>query len=392
MKLPKKIGQSLAVLTFAISALAPVHAQLKIGHIGSMSGPLGALGVDQYDGFMLRVAQSDGKLGGQAVEVLRADDQSKPEVGLQVARELVEKDKVDIVVGITASNVINAVFPYVVEHQVPLIGTNGGPSPFAGEKCSPWFVSTAFQNDGAHEGAGQEAHNRGYKNVAVIAPNYQAGKDAVAGFKRFYKGQLADELYPSLGQNDFSAEITQLAATAPDAIYAFLPGAMGINFIKQYSQAGMMDKFPLLSSFTIDDITIPALRDAAVGSLVSTHWVSGASNKESLDFIKAFQSKYDRTPSSYAMQGYDAAVLIDQALQASPDAAKDSKALMQAMRTAKLASPRGEVVFERNGFPVQDYSIWKVVSKGNGEVGFEQQSVALKAHHDAYVDQCLLKP
>ncbi|MCB5364456.1 ABC transporter substrate-binding protein [Pusillimonas sp. CC-YST705] len=392
MKLPKKIGLSLALLSMAIAASTTVHAQIKVGHIGSMSGTLGALGVDQYDGFMLRVAQGDGKLGGQAVEVLRHDDQSKPEVGLLIARELVEKDKVDVVVGITASNVINAVFPYVVEKEVPLIGTNGGPSPFAGERCSPWFVSTAFQNDGPHEGAGQEAHNRNYKKVAVIAPNYQAGKDAVSGFKRFYKGELAEELYPGLGQNDFSAEITQLAATAPDAIYAFLPGAMGINFIKQYSQAGLMDKFPLLSSFTVDDITIPALRDAAVGSLVSTHWVSGASNKESLAFIEAFKNKYGRTPSSYAMQGYDAATLIHQALESEPEAAKDKQALMKLMRNMKLASPRGELTFERNGFPIQDYSIWKVVSQGNGKVAFEQQGVALKAHHDAYVSQCPLKP
>lgn len=390
MKLSQKLGLGLAVLTLAASVAAPVQAQLKIGHIVTLSGALGALGADQYDGFMLRVDQNDGKLGGQSVQVLRADDQGKPETGLQVAREFVEKDNVDIVVGITASNVINAVFPYIVGKQVPLIGTNGGPSPFAGEKCSPWFVSTAFQNDGPHEGAGQEAHNRGYKNVAVIAPNYQAGKDAVAGFKRFYKGELADEIYPALGQNDYSAEITQLAASSPDAIYVFLPGAMGINFVKQYSQAGLMDKFPLLSSFTIDDITIPALRDAAVGSRVSTHWVSGATNQRSLEFIEAFKTKYGRTPSNYAMQGYDAAALIDETIKNSPEAAKDKAALIKAMRAATLDSPRGEITFERNGFPVQDYSIWKVVSKGGGEVGFEHESVALKAHHDAYVGQCSL--
>lgn len=392
MKLPSKLGFGLAVLTMAVSAATTANAQLKIGHMGAMSGPLAALGHDQYDGFMLRIEQGDGKLGGQEVEVVQVDGQSKPDVGLQAARELVQREKVDIVVGMTASNVINAVFPYVVDHEIPLIGTNGGPSPFAGEKCSPWFMSTAFQNDGPHEGAGQEAQNRGYKNVAIIAPNYQAGKDAVAGFKRFYKGEVAEELYPGLGQNDFAAEITQLTTAAPDAIYAFLPGAMGINFIKQYSQAGMMDKFPLLSSFTIDDITIPALRDAAVGSMVSTHWVSGASNPESQKFIKAFQAKYKRTPSSYAMQGYDAASLIDLALKSSPTAAQDKKELMKAMHSAKLASPRGELTFERNGFPIQDYSIWKVVSKGSGEVGFEMQNVSLAAHKDAYVAQCPLKP
>jgi len=391
MKLLSKTKLSLAVGAMALMAATAANAQLKIGHIGAMSGVLAALGADQYDGFMLRVAEGDGMLGGQKVDVVRVDAQSKPEVGLQVARELVEREDVDIVVGMTASNVINAVLPYVTKAEVPLIGTNGGPSPFAGAQCSPWFISTAFQNDGAHEAAGQEAQNRGYKNVVVIAPNYQAGKDAVAGFKRFYKGQLADEIYPGLGQNDFAAEITQVSAADPDAVYAFLPGAMGINFIKQYSQAGMMDKYPLLSSFTVDDITVPAIRDAAVGSLVSAHWVSGATNPQSQKFIKSFQAKYQRTPSNYALQGYDAASIIDEAIKASPAAAKDGKALMQAMRALKLDSPRGEVTFERNGFPIQDYSIWKVVSKGDGKVGFEHQSVVLKAHHDAYASQCPLK-
>jgi branched-chain amino acid transport system substrate-binding protein len=392
MKSTNNMRRNIAILAMALSAATAANAQLKIGHIGSMTGALGALGLDQYEGFMLRVEQGGGMLGGQKVEVVRVDDQSKPDVGLQVAKELLEREKDKIVVGLTASNVINAVFPYVVKEEVPLIGTNGGPSPFAGEKCSPWFVSTAFQNDGPHEAAGQEAQNRGYKKVIVITPNYQAGKDAVAGFKRFYKGQPADELYPALGQSDFSAEITQLAAAAPDAVYAFLPGAMGINFIKQYSQAGLMKKYPLLSSFTVDDITIPAIRDAAVDSMVSTHWVSGATNPDSRKFIKEFEAKYKRTPSSYALQGYDAAALIDQALKSSPAAAKDKKELMKAMRTAKLASPRGELTFERNGFPVQDYNIWKVMGKGAGNVGFEMQSVALKSHHDAYVAKCPLKP
>lgn len=388
----RKITQSIAALTFAFTMASGAHAQLKVGHMGSMTGPLAALGADQYDGFMLRVEQGDGTLGGEKVDVVRVDDQSKPEVGLQAARELIQRERVDVLVGITASNVINAVFPYVVDNEIPFVGTNGGPSPFAGEKCSPWFVSTAFQNDGPHEAAGQEAQNRGYKNMVVIAPNYQAGRDAIAGFKRFYKGELVDELYPGLGQADFSAEITQLISMAPDAVYVFLPGAMGINFIKQYSQAGMIDRFPLLSSFTIDDITIPALRDAAVGSLVSTHWVSGATNPKSQEFIQAFQAKYNRLPSNYAVQGYDAAALIDQAITSNPEAAKDSKKLIEAMRSATLDSPRGEITFNRNGFPIQDYALWKVVSKGDGEVGFEKQHVILEAHQDAYVGECPIKP
>jgi branched-chain amino acid transport system substrate-binding protein len=392
MKSLNSMQRNIAILVMGLFTATAANAQLKIGHMATMTGPLGALGIDQYQGFMLRVEQGGGMLGGQKVEVVSMDDQSKPDIGLQVAKSLIEREKVNVVVGLTASNVINAVFPYVVKEAVPLIGTNGGPSPFAGEKCSPWFVSTAFQNDGPHEAAGQEAQSRGYKKVVFITPNYQAGKDAVAGFKRFYKGQLADEIYPALGQSDFSAEITQLAGAAPDVVYAFMPGAMGVNFIKQYSQAGLMKKSRLLSSFTIDDTTISAIRDAAVDSMLSTHWISGATNPASRKFIKEFEAKYKHTPSNYAVQGYDAAVLIDQALKSSPAAAKDKSELIKAMRRAKLASLRGELTFGRNGFPVQDYAIWKVVSKGAGNVEFEMQNVALKSHQDAYVAKCPLKP
>lgn len=375
-------------LALSLAAATTVNAQFRIGHIATMSGPLGGVGIDQYDGFMLRVEQNGGLLGDQKVKVVRVDDQGKPDVGLQVTKELIEKEKVDMVVGVTVGNVLLAVYPYIVGAQVPFLATNGGTSALAGVSCSPWYVSTAFQTDGVHEAAAQEAKARGYKNVVVIVPNYQGGKDAVAGFKRFYKEGVAEEIYPAMGQSDFSAELTQVVAAAPDAVYTFLPGAMGINFVKQYAMAGLTKKYPLISSWTVDDLTLPALRDAAVGTIVSAHWTSDADNAPSKKFVKEFEAKYNRKASVYAMQGYDAAVLIEQALKTSPEAAKDKKVLMKALRPENFGSIRGDIRINRNGFPIQDYSMWEVVKKPSGEVGFKLRNVALRAHPDPYVSQC----
>lgn len=381
-----------AALAFAalMTTLPSVADTLRIGHIGTMSGPIGGLGQDQYDGFMLWLEQRGSKLAGHSIEVVRTDDQGKPDVGVQVAKDLLEREKVRLVVGVTASNVINAVFPVVTGAGVPLLGTNGGPSIFAGEKCSPLFASTAFQNDGFHEAAGAEAQARGYKNVIIIAPNYQAGKDAVAGFKRFYKGGVADEIYPAFGQTEFSAEIARFAASSGDALYVFLPGGMGINFMKQLSQAGLVRKVPVLSAMTVEDMSLPLIKESALGTTVSAYWTSAATTPQSQTFVKDFQARYKRTPSVFAAQGYDAANLLEQALKASPGAVGDPKALAKALRTTKFTSVRGEASLGNNGFPVQDYLLWKVVKTSAG-VGFEKDHVILSRHRDAYAANCPLK-
>lgn len=378
-----------AALALSLGLSITTHAEtLKIGHIATLSGPIGGLGQDQFDGFMLGIEQRGGKLAGHVIDVVRLDDQGKPDVGVQLARELIERDKVRLVVGGTASNVINAMFPVVTGAGIPLLGTNGGPSPIAGEKCSPMFVSTGIQNDVLHEAAGQEAQLQGYRRMVTIAPNYQAGKDAVAGFKRFYKGEVADEIYPAFGQTDFSAELARLAATPADAIYVFLPGGMGINFMKQYAQAGLTGKLPLLSSWTVDDLSLPAIKNAAAGSIVSAHWTSATDNQLSQTFVKDFQAKYRRTPSAFAAQGFDAAALLEQALQATPAAASDAGTLAKALRSARLASLRGDIRFGANGFPIQDYWIWKVVKRAGTIPAFEKDRIALAAHQDAYVAKC----
>ncbi|MBC7204736.1 MAG: ABC transporter substrate-binding protein, partial [Pusillimonas sp.] len=222
-------------------------ADVKIGFTGAFSGPAAALGQDQYDGFMLAVEQNKGKLGGESVLVIREDDQVKPEIGLQAARKLIDQDKVDAIVGMGFTNVLMAMLPPIVDSGVVAIATNSGPLALSGGGCKPNVFSTAWQSDGPAEAMGVYAQKNNFNNVYLMAPNYQAGKEMLAGFKRFYKGEVVDEVYTPLSQTDFSAEITMLQASAPESVFVFYPGGLGINFIKQMRQAGMLGQVPLLS-------------------------------------------------------------------------------------------------------------------------------------------------
>jgi len=263
MKLTLKPTLNCMVLAFGLAACslsAQAQQTIKIGFLGTLSGPAGALGQDQYDAFMLGIEHSGGKLGGANVQVIKEDDQLKPDLGVQLAQKLIEKDKVNIITGVTFSNVMMAVHKPITDAGIFLIGSNAGPSPLTGKGCSPMFFSTSWNNDSLHEPMGQYATDAGYKKVYLLAPNYQAGKDALAGFKRMYKGQVIDEVYTQVNQPDYSAEIAQLQVAKPDAIYVFYPGGMGVNFVKQYQQAGLLGKVPLLSTSTVDGTTLPALK------------------------------------------------------------------------------------------------------------------------------------
>ena len=287
-------GCLLLAATLHTSAQTPV----KIGFIGELSGPQGAVGQDQYDAFMMVVERNGGKLGGVPVQVLRNDSQLKPDVATQIVQRLIEKENVPIITGLSFSNVMMAVHKSITEKQVFLIGSNAGPSPIAGAQCSPYQFITSWQGDQAAEAVGKYAADKGYRRVIVLAPNYQAGKDVISGFKRYYKTPLQDEIYTPLTQQDFSAELSQLAARKPDAVFAFYPGGLGVSFVRQYQQAGLLKTLPLLSTFTVDAITLPALKDAATGLISGAFWGPDFANEESRRFVEEFERKFNRIPSN----------------------------------------------------------------------------------------------
>lgn len=372
-------------------AAAAAHADVKIGFLGTFSGPAAALGQDQYDGFMLALEQKGGKLGGVAAEVIKEDDQLKPDVGVQLMRKLIEKDKVDIVTGVTFSNVMMAVAKPLGASNLLFVGSNAGPAPLAGKECNANFFFTSFQNDNQSEVLGKYATDKGFKKLMLLAPNYQSGKDQVLGFKRFYKGTVAAEVYTQLNQPDYSAEIAQIQAVAPDAIFAFFPGGMGVNFIKQMSQSGLVHKVPLLTVSTVDGTTLPAIKDAALGVFAGAAWGPDLPGPTNAAFVSAFEKKYKRIPSQYAAQAYDAALAIDSALAKTKGSTADKAALRTAMRAADFPSVRPGFKFNHNGFPIQDQHVFEVAKDAQGRVSLKLIATPLPAHQDAYAAECPTK-
>jgi|UniRef100_UPI0040485DFE branched-chain amino acid transport system substrate-binding protein len=379
-----------ALLIAALTWGGAASAQFKVGFMATLSGPAAALGQDMYDGFMLGLEHSGGKFGGVEVEVIREDDQLKPDLAVQTVNRFIERDQVDVVAGVTFSNVMMAIAKPLADSNTIFMGTNAGPAPLAGERCAPNFFFVSYQNDQQAEGVGKYATDKGFKNVYLMAPNYQAGKDAVGGFKRYYKGAVAGEVYTRVNQPDYSAEIAQLQAANPDAVYVFYPGGMGINFIKQFRQAGLLDKIPLLSVSSFDGSTLPALKETALGAISGSFWGADFDNAVNQKFVTAFEAKYGRIPSQYAAQSYDGAMLLNSAIKKIGGQYKDKNALMAALRAAEFDSVRGDFKFNKNGFPIHDMYVFEVAPDAKGRVSHKTLQKTLPAHPDSYVGQCPL--
>jgi len=384
-----------AVVTAALVLLAaPAGAaeRVKVGFIATFTGPLGVAGQHMIDSFMLGVDHVGGKLGGLATEVIKEDDQLKPDVGLQGAQKLIEKDKVDFVVATIFSNVMMALYKPVVDSKTFLIGSNAGPSPIAGAQCSPWFFSASWQNDGPHEAMGKHVNDKGFKRVYIMAPNYQAGKDALAGFKRYFKGEVVGEVYTTINQPDYSAELSQLKAAKPDAVYVFYPGGMGITYVKQYSQAGLIKEIPLFSAFTVDETTLKAQGDAALGTYGTAFWNPGLKNPVNERYVSGMEKKYGYTPSTYGAQSYDAALMIDAAIKGAKGNLADKEGLRAAFRKADFKSVRGAFRYNHNNFPIQNFYLQQVgKDPGSGKLRIEDRGLVFKDHTDAYAKDCPMK-
>src|SRR3954447_2805315 len=291
-----------AGLVAALLALAaPVNAQqrIKIGFITTLSGPPAIIGKHMKDSVDLALDHLGHKMGGNAVEVIYGDDQFKTEVGVQVAEEMLKKNQVDFVSGIIWSNVMMAVVPVVTGANKIMVGTNAGASPLAGSQCNKLYFSTSWNNDQTPEAMGKFLTDSGVNDIYVMAPNYQAGKDMVAGLKRYYKGRIVDEVYTKMGQQDYQAEISQLRSKNPKAVFAFYPGGMGIQFLKQYDQAGLRDQIPLYTVYTVDEISIPAVKDAAVGIYETRYWSPDLKNPANERFVSDYKKKYGKLPVFY---------------------------------------------------------------------------------------------
>lgn len=381
----KAIG--LAALLSLAAAPALAQEKLKVGLLLTLSGPSAVLGQQARDGFQLGLKDLGGKLGGRDVEVIIVDDELKPDVAVTKVKGLLERDKVDFVVGPIFSNVAVAVHKPIVDSQTFYISVNAGPSNLAGKSCNPYFFATSYQNDQNHEVLGKVAQDRGYKKVYLLAPNYQAGKDALAGFKRHYKGEIVEESYIPLNTLDFQAELAKIASMQPDALFTFMPGGMGVNLVKQYRAAGLADRIPFLSAFTVDESTLPAQQDAAVGMFGGSNWAPNLDTPENKKFVASYEAAYNSVPGSYAMHAYDAALLIDSALKAT-GGKMDKDAVRAALMKANFKSLRGDFKFGPNGFPVQDFYLVRAAKRPDGKFQTEIVQKVFDNYSDAYAKEC----
>lgn len=374
----KIIAAGIFGLSLATSGLAYAEP-VKIGVITTLSGGGAGLGIDMRDAFALAMKQS----GNKDVELVVEDDGQKPEIAVQLAEKMIQSDKVDLLTGIIWSNLAMAVVPNAVAQDVIYLSPNAGPSALAGAKCNPNYFNVAYQNDNFHEAMGQHA-NKDYKKTFILAPNYPAGKDSLTGFKRYYKGELAGEVYTQVGQTDYAAEIAQIRDSGADSVFFFLPGGMGISFMKQYAQSGV--NIPVMGpGFSFDQDVLGAIGDAALGVKNSASWSKDLDNEANKQFVEAFKAEYKRLPSIYAAQSWDTANLILSAL--SKASVKDREAFRAALKAADFKSVRGDFTFNNNNHPVQNIYVREVVKEGdvltNKIVG-----TAFEKHGDAYAEQC----
>ena len=384
------IVAALALSTLAAAAQAA--EKIKVGFISTLSGPLSVLGIDIRDGFNLALQQSHDTLGGLPVELSSGDDQASADVGKQLADKFLKRDKVDIMTGIVYSNVMLAVAPAVFAAKTFYVSTAAGPASLAGEQCNRYFFGLAWQNDGQSEAMGKYLTDKGVDNVYLLVPNYAGGKENAEGFKRTFRGKLAGEDYVKLGELDYSAELAEIRAAKPGAVFFFLPGGMGVNFLKQYVAAGLEKQIPLYApGYSADEDTIAAVGEPMIGLQNSSHWAWDLDNPANQAFVAAFRKAYGRTPSMYAFQGYDAARLIDTAVSDVKGHTEDKDAFHDALRAARFKSVRGDFAFNTNQFPIQNFYLRVVEKNAAGQITNRTVSTIFKDHADPYAPSCPMK-
>jgi branched-chain amino acid transport system substrate-binding protein len=387
MMQPLKLA-GLAVLLSVAAGQAAAQEKIKVGVIVTLSGPAAALGAQVRDGFALAVKDLGGKMAGKDVEVVVVDDELKPDAAVTKVKGLLERDKVDFVVGPIFSNILQAIHKPVTDSKTFLISPNAGPSSYAGKECSPFFYVTSYQNDQVHQVLGKVAQDRGYKRVYVLVPNYQAGKDSAAGFKIDYKGEIIEESYLPLNTTDFQVEVTKISSAKPDAVFTFMPGGLGVGLVKQYRQAGLADRIPVLSAFTVDESTLPAQQDAAVGMFGGANWAPNMDNPQNKKFVAGFEAAYNIVPGTYAMQGYDTALLIDSAVKALKGDLTNKDAVSAALKKADFTSLRGDFKFNVNGYPIQNFYLTKVAKRADGKFQTEIVEKVFANYGDRYAKDC----
>ncbi|HEV2574500.1 MAG TPA: ABC transporter substrate-binding protein [Beijerinckiaceae bacterium] len=385
----KRGGLLLGLAVSWLATAAVAQQPVKIGMITTLSGPAGYLGQDVRDGFKLALDMADGKLGGAPIDMVVEDDGLKPGQGKQIAERMMSVDKIKLISGLVFSNVASAVVPDVVDAGGIVISPNAGPSEFAGRECHRNYFVMSWLTDTMQGSAGRNATQLGYKRAFVLAPNYAAGRDAITGFKRFFEGQVIGEIYTRLDQTDFAAEMAQIRAAKPDVVFQFHPGGLGIAFLRQYQQAGLLGTIPMvIAEPSMDHAILKAVGEAALGLNVSGHWNADLDNAANKTFVAAFEKAYGRVPTMYAAQGYDTALAIGAALRKTGGKIDDTEAFRTAMLQADFESVRGPFKFGANQHPIQNWYAMKVEKDASGAPTLKTTGTILTNYVDPFAAQC----
>ncbi len=380
-----------AMLAVAVASPAFAADKVKIGFITTMSGPAGVVGKHHKDAADLALEELGGKIGGLPAEIIYADDQLKPDVGRQLADSMIKRDKVNFMTGLTYSNIMVAAYPPIVASKTPFIGL-AGPSEIAGSMCSPYYYSVAWQNDQPAEAMGKYLADAGLDEAYLLAPNYTAGKDNLNGFKRNFKGKIAAEIYTNLNQLDYQAELSQVRAANPKAVFAFYPGGLGVQFVKQWAQAGLQGKIPLYTVFAQNAITLPAIGESAEGNYETGIYSPNIKNPTNAAFVAAYKKKYGYEPSEYAAISYDAIKLMDAVTKMVKGKVEDTQAVLAAIPKADVMSVRGrKLAFTANHMPLQDFYLFKIAKGADGQMTPGVEKVVMSDTTDAYAGECKMK-
>jgi branched-chain amino acid transport system substrate-binding protein len=365
--------------------------EIRIGFINTFSGGAAVYGKHQKDGLELALDHLGRKMSGLDVKMIYGDDQRKPDVGRQQADKMLKKDKVHVVAGITWSNVLAAVQKRVVRAKKILISTNAGWSAMAGKNCSPYFFTTSWNNDQTPEAMGELMNQEKLDNVFLISANYQAGKDMLTGFERTYKGKVAKRILYRLGQRDYQAEISQIRAAKPAALFGFVPGPMGIAFVKQYRAAGLHKTIPFYSVFTVDYLTLGGHGKAAIGTYHTSYWNNNSDDPVNKRFIADFKKKYGYHPSMFSAQAYDMPMLVDSGVKGAKGNPNDVKAMIAEMEKADFPSTRGKFAYNTNHIPIQNFYRREVRADADGNPVIVTTGVVKENHKDSYYKECKFK-
>lgn len=385
MKLLSSFAFAMALMPLAVGA-----APIKVGIANDISGPFAAIGAEARDGFNLAIKHLDGKLGGQDAQFIQTDMGGNPDQARQLVDRYIKRENIDFFTGPIGSNVALAVGPALFSAQVPYLSNNPGPSQFAGAQCNKFWFGTSYQNDAFHEAAGKVASDRGYDNVFIMAPDYPAGRDALNGFKRGYAKDVSQELYTRLGQIDYAAEIAQIRAAKPEALFIFLPAAMGINFVKQFVSSGLSEDITLIGpGFSADEDVIMAVGEPMLGIYNTAQWAHDLDVPRNKEFVDAFRKEYDnRYPSVYAAQAYDVIMAIDAAVRQNDGKVDNRDAIVDALKKADFDSVRGEFTYGDNHFPIQSYYVRVIDKDADGRITNKLVDKVFDDYQDVYVGDC----